>query len=130
MPRRSPTVASSPRPRATSGWSCGDEALGPAGVRVFLRSQLNRLPFPGIKLIDILVHNAGGDIAACTARAPSAATVPAVGDDRPRRRHGHLPPLNLLESSSARRATRPGRSGFVRFSSSCQIHHSYGGVWG
>ena len=31
---------------------------------------------------------------------------------------------------SVRLAARPGRSGSVRCASSCQIHHSYGGVWG
>jgi hypothetical protein len=37
---------------------------------------------------------------------------------------------SALRQASARRACRPGRSGSVVRGSSCQIHQSYGGVWG
>src|SRR6266404_2539190 len=42
--------------------------------------------------------------------------------------HVASPPLE--EARAARSCTRPGRSSSVVFGSSCQIHHSYVGVWG
>jgi ammonia channel protein AmtB len=42
--------------------------------------------------------------------------------------HVVFPPV--ADAWAARSCTRPGRSASVWCSSSCQVHHSYGGVWG
>src|SRR5438132_13600323 len=42
----------------------------------------------------------------------------------------HLVSPPLEEARAARSCTSPGRSSSVVFGSSCQIHHSYVGVWG
>ena len=42
----------------------------------------------------------------------------------------HLVSSSFAAARVARSCTRPGRSGSVTLGSSCQIHQSYGGVWG
>jgi hypothetical protein len=42
----------------------------------------------------------------------------------------HVASPGWKKARAARSCTRPGRSSSVLFGSSCQIHHSYVGVWG